>query len=169
RRLWLVTAACVPAAFLNPNGFLTPYILAGYRQSSMTGSLYEWQKPALWPPTFLNLLLVAAVAVLVWQRRRTRPVDWMLLILFGAAYLSAIRNSNLLGLVAPVMIAAYLPWKRILPSWTEWAAAVLLAAAIAVPCARGRAFQLSYAAWKYPAGAADFLLALHIPQPMFNT
>ncbi len=169
RRLWLVTAVCVPAAFLNPNGFLTLYILGAYRQSAMTGTLYEWQKPPLWPPTFLNLLLVAALAVLVWQRRRTRLVDWILLVLFGAAYLSAIRNSNLLGLVAPVMLAAYLPWKRILPSWTEWAAAVLLIAAIAVPFARGRAFQLRDAEWKYPAGAADFLLTHHITQPMFNT
>ena len=115
------------------------------------------------------MLLVAAIAVLVWQRRRTRLVDWILLVLFGAAYLSAVRNSNLLGLVAPVMIAAYLPWKRILPAWTEWAAAVLLIAAIAVPFARGRAFQLRDAEWKYPAGAADFLLTHHITQPMFNT
>ncbi len=169
RRLWLVTAVCVPAAFLNPNGFLTLYILSAYRQSSMTSTLYEWQKPALWPPSYLNLLLMAALSVLVWQRRKTRLVDWILLVLFGAAYLSAIRNSNLLGLVAPVMLAAYLPWKRILPSWTEPAAAVLLLAAIIVPFARGRAFQLRDAAWKYPAGAADFLLAHHITQPMFNS
>ena len=168
RRLWLVTAVCLPAAFLNPNGFLTLYILVAYNQSSLTSTIYEWQKPPLWPPSFLNLLLFAALAVLVWQRRRTRPVDWLLLLLFGAAYLSAIRNSNLLGLVAPVMIAAYLPWKRVLPAWTEWAAALLLLAAIAVPFARGRAFQLRYAEWKYPAGAADFLLAHHITQPMFH-
>ena len=169
RRLWLVTAACVPAAFLNPNGFLTLYILAAYKQSSLMSTIYEWQKPALWPPSFLNLLLLAAAAVLVWQRRRTRLVDWLLLGLFGAAYLSAVRNSNLVGLVAPVLIAGYLPWKRILPQWTDWAAAALLVAAIAVPFARGRAFQLRYAEWKYPAGAADFLLAHHITQPMFQS
>ena len=62
RRLWLVTAACVPAAFLNPNGFLTLYILLAYRQSALTSTIYEWQKPALWPPSFLNLLLLAALA-----------------------------------------------------------------------------------------------------------
>jgi hypothetical protein len=177
RRLWLVTAICVPAAFLNPNGFLTLYILLAYNQSSLTSSIYEWQKPPLWPPSFLNLLLLAAFAVLVWQRRRTRMVDWLLLLLFGAAYLSAVRNSNLLGLVAPALIASYLPWKRatpratprLLPRWTDWAAALLLIAAIAVPFARGRAFQLRYAEWKYPAGAADFLLAHHITAPMFHT
>src|ERR1035437_9169083 len=169
RRLWGVTAACVPAAFLNPNGFLTVWVLAAYRQSSLQNTLYEWQKPPLWPPTFLNLLLLGAVAVLVWQRRRTRLVDWLLLGLFGAAYLSAVRNSNLVGLVAPALIASYLPWKRILPPWTEWAAALLLMSALAVPFARGRAFQLRYAEWKYPAGAADFLLAHHIAQPMFHS
>ena len=48
RRLWLVTAVCVPAAFLNPNGFLTLYILAAYKQSSLMSTIYEWQKPVLW-------------------------------------------------------------------------------------------------------------------------
>ena len=113
--------------------------------------------------------MLGAIAVLVWQRRRTRLADWLLLVLFGAAYLSAVRNSNLVGLVAPAMIAGYLPWKRVLPPWTEWAAALLLVAAIAVPFARGRAFQMRYAEWKYPAGAADFLLAHHVTQPMFHT
>jgi hypothetical protein len=173
RRLWMVTAICVPAAFLNPNGFLTLYILTAYRQSGLTGTIYEWQRPQLWPPTFLNLLLLAAAVVLVWQRRRTRPADWLLLALFGAAYLSAVRNTNLLGLVAPMLVASYLPghlkWKRTLPAWTDWAVAVLLVAAIAGPFARGRAFQMRYAEWEYPAGAADFLLAHHITQPMFNS
>src|SRR5260370_10944122 len=79
RRLWLVTAVCVPAAFLNPNGFLTLYILAAYKQSSLMSTIYEWQKPALGPPSFLNLLLLAALVVLVWQGRRPPPVDWLLL------------------------------------------------------------------------------------------
>jgi hypothetical protein len=169
RRLWLVAAACVPAAFLNPNGFLTLWVLASYRNSSMQSTLYEWQKPALWPPTLLNLLFVGAVGVLVWQRRRTRVVDWLLLGLFGAAYFSAVRNTNLLGMVAPVAIASLVPWKRVLPVWTNWAAAAVLLAALAVPFARGRAFQLHYAEWKYPAGAAEFLLAHHVTQPMFHS
>ena len=169
RRLWIVTAACVGAAFLNPNGFLTFYILLAYKQSALISSLYEWQKPVLWQPSFLNLLLLGALAVLAWQRRRTRVADWLLVVLFGAAYLSAVRNSNLVGLVAPAMIAAYLPWKRVVPQWTEWAVAALLLVGIAVPFARGRAFQLRAAEWKYPAGAAGFLLAHHVTQPMFNT
>jgi hypothetical protein len=169
RRLWLVSAVCVPAAFLNPNGFLAVRVLAAYRQSSLQNTLYEWQKPALWPPTFLNLLLVCAVGVLVWQRRRTRPVDWLLLGLFGWAYLTALRNTPLMAMVAPMLIASLAPWKRVPPAWTDWAAALLLVAALALPFACGRAFQLRSAEWKYPAGAADFLLAHHIAQPMFNT
>jgi hypothetical protein len=169
RRLWLVTAVCVPCAFLNPNGFLTLYILLAYKGSSLTTSIYEWQKPPLWPPSFLNLLLLAAAAVLVWQRRRTRLADWMLLALFGAAYLQAVRNSVLLGLVAPMILATYVPWRRIAVPWADWAVAALLAGAIAVPFARGRAFQMRYAEWKYPASAAGFLLAHHVTQPMFNT
>jgi hypothetical protein len=169
RRLWLVTAACVPCAFLNPNGFMTLYILLAYKQSTLTSSIYEWQKPPLWPPSFLNLLLLGAAAVLVWQRKRTRPADWMLLGLFGAAYLQAIRNSILLGLVAPMILAAYIPWKQVAARWMDWAIAALLVCAITVPFARGRAFQLQYADWKYPAGAADFLLAHHVTGPMFHS
>jgi hypothetical protein len=169
RRLWGVSAACVPAAFLNPNGFLAVWVLAAYRHSNLQNTIYEWQKPPLWPPTFLNLLLFGAVAVLVWQRRRTRTVDWLLLGLFGSAYLTALRNTNLLGMVAPMLISSLVPWKRVLPAWTDWAAAVVLLAALAVPFARGRAFQLRDAEWKYPAGAAGFLLAHQIAGPMFNT
>ncbi len=179
RRLWIVTAVCVPFAFANPNGFLALYILLAYKQSVMQNMLYEWQKPALWPPTLLNLLLVSAAAVLVWQRKRTRPADWMLLGLFGAAYLQAVRNSNLLGLVAPMILAAYLQARKAKeprPSGSDlhssrlgWAVAALLLCAIMVPFARGRAFQLRSAEWKYPAGAASFLLAHNVTQPMFNT
>ena len=144
-----MTAVCVPAAFLNPNRFQTLYILLAYNQSSLTSTIYEWQKPPLWPPTFLSLLLAAAAAVLVWQRQRTRLVDWVLLVLFGAAYLSAVRNSNLVGLVAPLLIVSYMPMTRLLsrslPAWTEWAVALLLAAAFAVPFARRRAFPMRYA------------------------
>ena len=180
RRLWIVTAVCVPCAFLNPNGFLTLYILLAYRNSVMTGMLYEWQKPPLWPPSLLNLLLLSAAVVLVWQRKRTRPADWMLLALFGAAYLQAVRNSNLLGLVAPMILAAYIPFSkesRALPDSAkrqdsrgvaDWAVAAVVACAIAVPFARGRAFQLRSAEWKYPAGAAGFLLDHHVTGPMFN-
>ncbi len=178
RRLWLVTAVCVPFAFLNPNGFQTLYILLAYNQSTLTRSIYEWQKPPLWPPSFLNLLLYAAAAVLVWKRKETRLADWLLLGLFGAAYLQAVRNSNLLGLVAPMILATYTRRPASHPSpaipqppagWRDWALAAALLCAIAVPFARGRAFQMRYAAWKYPAGAAEFLLAHHITAPIFNT
>jgi len=169
RHLWLAAVASVAAAFCNPNGFRTFAILLLYRHSNLTNSVYEWQKPAVWPPSFLNLLLFGALAVLLWQRHRTRLADWVLLILFGAAYFSAVRNSNLAGLVAPALIACYLPWNRLMGARAEWALAAVLALAMAVPFARGRAFQLRCAEWKYPGGAADFLLSHGVTQPMFHT
>ena len=169
RRFWSVTAACFIAAFCNPNGFQALWVLLSYRSSAMQSSLYEWQKPALWPPSFLNLLLLAAVGALVVNRRRVRLSEWLLLILFGAAYLSGIRNSPLLAIVAPALIAIYFPWQRVLPAWTDYAAAALLLGAIAMPIAGERAFQFRSAEWKYPAGAATFLAEHHITGPMLNT
>ncbi len=169
RRFWSVTAACFVAAFLNPNGFQALWVLLAYRASAMQSGLYEWQKPDLASPSFLNLLLLAAVATLVWNRRRARVSEWLLLVLFGAAYLTGVRNSPLLSLVAPALIAIYFPWQRLLPKWTDYAVAALLLAAIATPIVRGQAFQFRSAEWKYPSGAATFLLSHHIDAPLFNT
>ena len=127
RRLWLVTAVCVPAAFLNPNGFQTLYILLAYNQSSLTRTIYEWQKPPLWPPTFLSLLLVAAAAVLVWQQTTHAPGG------LGAARSlrsglsfrgSQLQSGRIGGARADRQLPAHeaiMP--RSLPAWTEWAAA----------------------------------------------
>ena len=114
RRLWLVTAVCVPAAFLNPNGFLTLYILLAYRQSShdrLAVRMAEAGPVAAFvsQPAAARRGGGAGVAAPQDAPRRldtarsssARPTS------------PAIRNSNLLGLVAPVMLAAYLPWKRI--------------------------------------------------------
>ena len=111
-----MTAVCVPAAFLNPNGFLTLYILAAYKQSSLMQHDLRMAEAGAVAAVVPQPAASGAAAVLVWQRRRTRMVDWLLLGLFGAAYFSAVRNSNLVGLVAPVLIASYLPWKRVLPA-----------------------------------------------------
>jgi hypothetical protein len=168
RRFWIVTALCFVAAFLNPNGFQALWVLAAYRGSAMQASLYEWRKPELFSLNFLNLLLFIALGLMVWNRRRARVSEWLLLVLFGAAYLSGVRNSPLLAIVAPAIIAIYLPWKRILPNWVDYAAAALALAALALTFTTGRAFQLRSAEWKYPGGASDFLLAHHIAGPMFN-
>jgi hypothetical protein len=72
-------------------------------------------------------------------------------------------------MVAPLLIVTYLPWKRRAPVVLEYAVAIIILTVAAVPVIRGRAFQFCGADWKYPAGAADFVLAHHIQVPMFNT
>src|SRR6202035_4461577 len=120
-------------------------------------------------PQAFSVLLFGAAAVVLWAQRRVRLADWMLFAGFTAAALSAQRNIILIGLVAPALIAAYLPWKPRLPVSAEFAMALLVAGGLAVGVARGNFFQLRAAEWRYPAGAADFLLANGIAQPMFNT
>jgi hypothetical protein len=115
RTLYLAGAACALAAGLNPNGYLAIPVVAAYQKSDLQNALYEWAHGPLWPPNLISLLLFTAAAVLVWQRRQTRLVDWLLLVLFGAAYVSAVRNTNLVGLIAPLLIASYIPWKPSLP------------------------------------------------------
>jgi len=169
RQVWLVTAASVLASGLNPNWFRVVPVMIDYRNSIMQASLWEWQYPSPWPPTPFSVLLAGALAVLIWKRRLVRPVDVLLLLGFGTLAMMAVRNIILAGLVGPLVIASYLPWKKALPAAAEFAAAGLLLVGIAVPIAQGRAFQLRAAEWRFCGGAADFLLAHHITGPMFNT
>jgi hypothetical protein len=169
RRLWLVALVSILISGLNPNGFRVVPVMLAYRQSVAQTTLSEWQRPALWPPPLFAILLAVAAGVLVWARRRTRAADWLLLVVFGAASLTALRNMIFAALVAPALIVAYLPWKKRSPLAAEYLLALgaLLGAGAAV--IQGRAFQFRAAEWKYPARAADFILAHHITAPMFNT
>lgn len=169
RKLLLVSAASVLAAGVNPNGYLAISVVAAYQKSALQSALFEWAHGPLWPPNLISILLFTAAAVLVWQFRRTRPVDWLLLGLFGAAYVSAVRNTNLVGLIAPLLIASYIPWKRNLPPAADLVAAALVVVLLGGELAMGRGFQLRAAEWKYPSGAADFLLAHHITGRIFNS
>ena len=58
--LWAVTAACVAASAINPNGFGIFRTLLDYRSSYMQGRLLEWARPAVWPPAPFSVLLLAA-------------------------------------------------------------------------------------------------------------
>jgi hypothetical protein len=171
--LWIASGLSVLASGLNPNGFEIFRTLLDYQSSYLTSRLIEWARPSLWPPSAFSVLLVAAAAVLVWARRRVRIADWLIFAAFAAAALAAQRNTILAALVAPIMIAAYLPWNFRLPGVTQWAApyalAVLLAVGVGAGMARGSFFQLRAAEWKVPKGAADFLALHHVTQPMFNT
>src|SRR5262249_17738080 len=130
----------------------------------------EWQYPAFWEPSGYSFVLFGALLMLALSWRKTRPVDWILYFVFGAASLLAVRNTILMGLVGPVLMFTYLPlWKRAVPAIAEYAAAALIAVGIALGLTNGHAFQLHAAEWMLPSGAADFLKAHHVTAPMFNT
>ena len=169
RQLWLVSAICVLVCGLNPNGFRIFPVLLEYRGSFLQSRLLEWAKPSLWPPQPFSVLLIAAGCVMLWARPKVRIADWLLYALFAAAAVSAQRNTILIALAAPVFIVAYFPWNLRLPAWSEFALMLLVAGGLAAGIAGGKFFQLRASDWRYPAGAADFLLANHIGQPMFNT
>ena len=169
RRLLYVATASVLISFVNPNGLQVVRVLFYYRQSFLTSTLLEWGPPSLWPPRPFVWLLVCGTAVLIWRHARVRPVDWILFVFFGAASLAAERNVVFAGMMAPIVIVSYLPWNRPNPRWLAYAAAGVFTAVLAWGLAGGRFFQLRAAEWRFPAGAADFLLAHHIEGPIFNS
>jgi hypothetical protein len=167
--LWFASGLAVLGSALNPNGFQVLRTLLDYQRSYLTSLLLEWARPSLWPPSPFSVLLVAAAGVLVWARRRVRIADWLIFTAFAAAALTAQRNTVLVALVAPILIAAYLPWKIPVPAATPHALTALLAAGLGVGIVRGSFFQGHTALWKVPQGAADFLALHNVTQPMFNT
>ncbi len=126
RRLLIVAAVSVLASGLNPNGFRVLPVLLDYRQSFLQSKLLEWTAPRLWPPRWFSVWMAAALIAMLWSRKRVRVADWLLFATFGAAALSAQRNTILLGFLAPILIAAYIPWKRPAPAWARYAAPALL-------------------------------------------
>jgi hypothetical protein len=174
RELWLVAAISVAASAINPNGFRVIEVLQFFRHSFLQSTLLEWKPPILWPLTPFSALLFGGAAVMLWRRKRVRIADWLLFAAFAAAALTAQRNTFLIGFWAPVAIASYVPvglpirWRPIATA-APFAAAALILAGLAMGVARGAFFQFRYAEWRFPAGAADFLLAHQVRTPMFNT
>ncbi|HEV2690268.1 MAG TPA: hypothetical protein VGV35_17040 [Bryobacteraceae bacterium] len=170
RRLWLVTASAIAASAINPNGLGVISTLIRYRQSAMTANLVEWHPPYLWgPPYQFDLLLYAAALTLLISWRRVWRADWLLFAAFTAASLLAFRNILLVGLLAPVLIAAYFPLHIRVPRIAAWLVPPAIAAVLVTGIARGSFYQLHAATWGTPAGAADFLRANKIAGPLFNT
>jgi hypothetical protein len=173
RTMWLAGLSAILVSGLNPNGFGVLQTLGNYRQSQMISQIWEWYRPAPWELSPFTVLLYGGLAVLLWQRRKTRPADWLLLAAFGPAGLLAIRNVPLTGFVGAFLIAAYLPGAkgksevRQRPA-AEWALTAMLLAATAVLVAQGRAFQFR-ASTRTPVGAADFLERHRIQGRLFNT
>jgi len=168
---WLAASlATIAVSAANPNGYGAIEALLRYRQSPMQATLIEWSPASLWgSPYAFDVLLYAAALAMLLSWRRVRPADWILAAAFLAAALTAFRNAMLVGVVAPVLIADYFPWKRRLPVAVRYAAGALLAAAIVWGAATGRFFQLRAAKWRFPAGAVRFLREHNIRGPLFNT
>ena len=168
-KLWMASAACVATSAVNPNGFGVFRALLDYRKSFLQSKLLEWTPMPLWPPSWFSALLFLAAVVLAWQWRRVRLSDWLIFVVFGAASLSAQRNVFLTAMIAPVLIAAYWPWNLRLPSASAALAAVAIAVMLAAGVVRGSFFQFRVAEWKFPSGAADFLLRHGVTGRLFNT
>ncbi len=170
RRILAVSGIAIAASGINPNGFAVIATILSYRRSALQATLTEWAPADLWgPPYAFDVLLYAAALSLAASWRRVRTADWLLFAAFAAAALTAFRNEMLVGLLAPVLIAGYFPWKRPLPPAASYAAAAALLIGCAAGCVRGSFFQLRAAEWRYPAGAAAFLSEHHIATPLFNT
>jgi hypothetical protein len=181
-RIWKMSALALAVSFLNPNGFHILDTLFRYQKSFLTSTLIEWHSPYLWgPPYSFDILLYAAAAVLLMSWRKVRVSDWLLFAAFAAASLTAYRNILLIGFLAPILIAVWLPrstGSRTVavrnrqfraPRFIGLAAIVLLLAVLITGVARGRFFQFRAALWEYPSGATDFLRAHAISKSMFNT
>ena len=169
-RIWKMSVLAVAVSFLNPNGFHVLDTLFRYRQSYLTSTLIEWRSPYLWgPPYSFDILLYAGALVLLLSWRKIRVSDWLLFAAFAAASLTAYRNILLIGLLAPILIAAWFPRRFRTPRFIGLAAIALLLATLITGVARGSFFQFRAALWQYPSGAVDFLRAHAISKPMFNT
>ena len=169
RRLWLTAAACVLLSGVNPNGFRVVQVLYYYTISGIQTNNLEWQRPMFWEPGIYSFLLFGSLLVLLMAGRRARPLDWLLYLGFAATSLMAVRHTIFIGLVAPVVIAAYLPKWRALPA----AALLSVTAALAVQnlapaVAAGNTLAFRAAQWQVPSGAADFLQSHQIQDRMFN-
>ena len=175
KRVLIAGAAAVLVSGINPNGFAALATVLAYRRSPMQTTLLEWSRADLWgPPYAFDVLLYGAAASLLAAWRKVRISDWVLFGAFAAAAVLAFRNEMLVGVVAPVLIAMYLP-KKWLAARAGLARPLQALAIAAIGIAtiwqtvNGRFFQLRAGEWGYPAGAAEFLRGHHIDTRIFNT
>jgi hypothetical protein len=166
RELWFVAVACFVASAINPNGLRVIEIMLRYRNSGIQSTNLEWQYPAFWEPSAYSFVLFGALLTMLLSRAKTRPVDWILYFVFGAASLLAVRNTILMGLVGAVLMFVYLPVWSGVEKYARVAAVVLLAI---VTWSNAHPFQLRAAEWMLPSGAADFLQTHQVSARIFNT
>lgn len=166
--LWAAGLSAILVSGLNPNFYRAIQVMQSYRQSALQSQIWEWKKPIFWEITPYTVLLFGGLAVLLWNRRKTRPVDWLLLAAFGAASLMAYRNIVFAALAGAIIIATYMPEWSGKAGWKSWPLLVL----IAVPAAIGAQAQVTrlsivillacmFLIWKGPdSRMAEAVLAL---------
>jgi hypothetical protein len=157
RLIWLASALSLAASGLNPNHYDGLRVLSLYKQSILQSRVWEWQPTPLLPLTPFTVILFAAAAIMLVAWRRVRVSDWFLFAVFAVASLLAFRNTMLIGLLGPLLIATYTPWTPPAPRMLRWAVAALLLGGIGEQAALGKAFQFHADTWRYPVGAARFL------------
>ena len=160
RRVCLVSGLAVLLSGVNPNGFRIVQVLLYYRASYLTSKLLEWARPAMFALERVHLPVARRRAADARGRGGGfGSVDWLLFAAFAAAAFSAQRNTILIGLIAPIVIVTYFPWKRALPPLAPFAASLALIGwgmaaswGNALPVARGR-MALSRRRGRFSAGA----------------
>ena len=169
RRIWLASIATILLSLANPNGWNAIATILYYRHSHMLSVIAEWRPTVLWPPGGFVLLLAAGALALLWARGKARFADVLLFALFGVAGIYAVRNIVFVALLAPVVIATYLPWKtrRLVPAVEFVLAAAILGIGVA-RVAQGKALEFEPMEATRPAGAADFLLQHHVTGRIYN-
>jgi hypothetical protein len=168
-RLLIISVLAFLITGANPNFFRLPQVLMHYRTSYLTSRLLEWSPPSLRSLNMFTVLLFGVAVLLLWKRGSVRLTDWLLFVAFAAAALTAQRNIILIGFLAPILIVTYFPWRGSLPQFAQAVAGAALIGGLVLGIASGSFFQLRAAEWKYPGGAADFLIAHHVTGRIFNT
>ena len=134
RRLWAFCLASIADLGIESERLQCHSGARYYRQSPLQSSIWEWQMPKYWELSPFTIMLYGSAPLLLINWRKSRPVDWLLLLVFSASGLMATRNIFLIGLWGPMLIATYPPqWEDRTNDFVGAAAlAVILAAIVAL-------------------------------------
>ena len=169
RRLWGFSIGALLASALNPAIYGVIPGMFAYRQSFMQNTLREWHSPVLQELSWYTVLLFGAAIAMLSAWRRVRMADWLLFAVSATLSVMAQRNVIFIALIAPIVIATYLPkGKFTVPRAAEFAVALAIAFLAGQRIAGGHAFQLRVSSWKFPDGAVKFLKDHNVSAPMFN-
>jgi hypothetical protein len=127
--LWAFCLGSILISGLNPNRFRVLEVMQYYRQSPLQTNIWEWQYPKYWEITAFTILLYGALLVLLLRGRKARPADWLMLVAFGGAGLTAYRNIILTAFVGAYLIGSHLPASREKAGAKGWLTVLALALA----------------------------------------